>query len=83
MGRALPAVAMAGCSAMADTPEPWRNRADPRNGSAYQVGHTCIEMGCEQPAGTAWSPYWCFEHNVERIERITQQLAEIKQGMAP
>ena len=57
--------------------EPWRNRADPGNGPAYQVGNSCIENGCERPAGTAWSPYWCFEHNVERMERVVRQLTEL------
>jgi hypothetical protein len=33
--------------------------------------------GCDRPAGTLWSPYWCFEHNVERIRRISRQLDEI------
>ncbi len=53
---------------------------DPRhegNGSAYHTGKPCIEDGCDQPAGTAWSPLWCFEHNVERIDRIGSQLKSV------
>jgi len=42
------------------------------NSSRYHTGKPCIEIGCNDPAGTAWSPYWCFKHNLERIDRITQ-----------
>lgn len=44
------------------------------NSSSYHTGKQCIEENCNNPAGTAWSPIWCFEHNVERIRRITKQL---------
>lgn len=50
------------------------------NQPTYHTGKPCIEDGCDRPAGTAWSPHWCFEHNVERIKRITQQFGEIKEG---
>lgn len=43
--------------------------ADPRNGAAHHTGKACVEDGCDEPAGTAWSPHWCFRHNVERIRR--------------
>lgn len=43
---------------------------DPRNGPAYHTGEPCIEAGCNEPAGTAWSPYWCWRHNAERLARI-------------
>lgn len=33
-------------------------------------GHHCIEDGCEEPAGTLWGPYWCPEHDVERLDRV-------------
>jgi hypothetical protein len=47
---------------------------DPRNGPAYHTGEECVEKDCERPAGTAWSPFWCFECNVERMHRISGQL---------
>lgn len=50
---------------------------DPNNSSWYHTGKECIEPGCTNPAGTAWSPYWCFEHNVERIDRISANLDRI------
>ena len=54
---------------------------DPGNSKRYHTGKRCIEPGCNNPAGTAWSPYWCFQHNVERINRISQQLdAMVKEG---
>jgi len=51
------------------------------NSAKYHTGKLCIEAGCNNPAGTAWSPYWCFEHNVKRIKHIGDQLAKIKQSM--
>lgn len=44
------------------------------NSSKYHTGEPCIEEGCERPAGTWWSPYWCFECNVKRMKRISKQL---------
>jgi hypothetical protein len=46
------------------------------NSPKYHTGKLCIE-GCGRPAGTAWSPYWCFECNVARIRRINGQLEQI------
>lgn len=46
----------------------------------YRTGKPCIVAGCTEPAGTAWSPLWCFRHNVERIDRITKSLDEILGG---
>ena len=40
------------------------------NSSRHHTGKRCIERGCDEPAGTAWSPLWCFKHNVERMRRI-------------
>lgn len=40
-------------------------------------GWTCVEHGCEQPAGTYWGPYWCPDHDVERLDRIGAGLADI------
>jgi hypothetical protein len=37
----------------------------------------CADQPCDEVPGTAWSPYWCFAHNVERIDRITRQLDEL------
>jgi len=47
---------------------------NPGNGPAYHTGKPCCEKGCDNPAGTAWSPHWCFECNVKRIRRIDRQL---------
>ena len=46
------------------------------NSTRYHTGETCIEKGCKQPAGTWWSPHWCFEHNVARMRRITAGLED-------
>jgi len=47
------------------------------NSAKYHTGKSCIESGCERPAGTAWSKYYCFPCNVARIDRITRQLETI------
>lgn len=47
------------------------------NAPAYWTGKTCIEKGCENPAGTAWSPLWCQTHNAERMDRIDAGFATI------
>jgi len=44
------------------------------NSEKYHTGKECCETGCARPAGTAWSPYWCFECNIQRINRITRTL---------
>ena len=52
----------------------YSDRNDPGNSPKYHTGKPCIVRGCDRPAGTAWGPYWCFEHNVERIDRVSGQL---------
>lgn len=46
------------------------------NSPQYHTGKKCIE-GCGRPAGTAWSPHWCFECNVKRIKRISKQFEDM------
>jgi hypothetical protein len=48
--------------------------ADPLNSAKYQTGKKCIERGCERPAGTAWSKFWCQPHNAARMARISSTL---------
>lgn len=48
------------------------------NSSKYWTGKPCIEKGCTNPAGTWWSPYWCFPCNVERMDRLDGQFEQIK-----
>lgn len=55
----------------------FEDSSDPGNGLEYHTGKPCIEAGCDRPAGTAWSPYWCFECNVRRIKRISNQFEEL------
>lgn len=45
------------------------------NSPKHHTGKKCVgDMGvvkkCDKPAGTAWSPYWCFECNVIRMDKI-------------
>ena len=50
------------------------------NSSKYHTGKKCCEEGCDKLAGTAWSPYWCVEHNIIRIKRINEQLEGLTNG---
>lgn len=52
----------------------YENRKHEGNSAKYHTGKTCAEKGCEKPAGTFWGPLWCFDHNVERMRRITSAL---------
>lgn len=44
-------------------------------------GRRCIEDGCENAAGTLWGPLWCPEHDVERLDRITASLEDIRTSL--
>ncbi len=44
------------------------------NQSEYYTGQSCAKKGCTNPAGTAWSPYWCFGCNVKRMRRLTRRI---------
>ena len=47
----------------------------PLNGTKYRSGRACVK--CGEPAGTAWSPYYCQPCNAERLRRITASLEQI------
>ena len=48
--------------------------SDPKNSAKFHTGEKCIEKGCDRPAGTAWSPYWCQPCNAKRLHRVSDQL---------
>lgn len=60
--------------------ENYENPDHPLNGPTHWSGLPCIEKGCEEPAGTAWGPYWCFKHNVERLRRIDAGLRAMSES---
>ncbi len=62
-----------------------KNYADPThigNNTGYHTGKACIEDGCNEPAGTLWGPYWCFKHNIKRIDRINKQFNLLEKKLA-
>ena len=63
---------------MSSKPKPTHDPHHPNKGRAHHTGKLCIEKGCTNPAGTAWSPYWCQQHNAERMNRISQSFQELK-----
>ena len=66
---------------MSFTDRPYADPCDKRNAAVYHTGKECITEGCGHPAGTWWSPYWCFKCNTERIDKITAQVEAIKAKM--
>jgi len=55
--------------------EPWEDPTSDGNSKRHRTGKKCIE--CDNPAGTAWSRWWCFECNVKRMRRINASLDSI------
>ena len=47
------------------------------NSPDHHTGRECVVEGCDRPAGTAWSPHWCFACNVVRMKRISQSLSDL------
>lgn len=35
----------------------YRDKEDPGNDKRHNTGKLCVETGCNNPAGTAWSPF--------------------------
>jgi len=58
--------------------EPFEDPNHEGNSAKHHTGKSCIEPGCNAPAGTLWGKYWCFKHNVERIKHIGSQLENIR-----
>jgi hypothetical protein len=50
--------------------ERYEDPGDEANSAIFHSGGPCIERGCERPAGTAWSPFWCQPCNAARMRRI-------------
>lgn len=47
---------------------------DTLNSATYHTGKMCIEKGCNNPAGTHWSEFWCQACNALRLSRISRNL---------
>ena len=63
--------------------KPHQDPTDTRNGPKHQTGKPCIEPGCDQPAGTAWSPFWCQPCNAKRIDSISATLDTAPSRLKP
>ncbi|MFC1567337.1 hypothetical protein ACFL3R_00685 [Thermodesulfobacteriota bacterium] len=62
---------------MSDNLKPYQDPHNEGNSPKHLTGHLCIELGCNNLAGTAWSPHWCFDCNVFRMDKITEQLESL------
>ena len=49
----------------------------PGNASHYHTGKSCVEPQCGEPAGTAWSPFWCHPCNVKRLDGINAFFSDV------
>ena len=47
------------------------------NHPRYRTGKECVTEGCSRPAGTAWSEHFCFECNVDRMQRVDDLLDKV------
>ena len=47
----------------------------------YLTGTACVEVGCNEPAGTPWGPHWCPRHDTERIQRVTRGMERAKDAL--
>lgn len=54
--------------------EPCDDPAHPHNSPKHHTGKKCIEKGCDKPAGTHWSPFWCQACNAKRLKRVSEGL---------
>jgi len=54
--------------------EPYEDPDHKGNSPKFHIGKPCVIPGCAEPAGTLWSPHWCFTHSMERIREINKNL---------
>jgi hypothetical protein len=59
------------------------DREHPGNSASHHTGKPCIEPDCGKPAGTAWSPLWCFDCNCARMRRIDASMRAIADRLKP
>jgi hypothetical protein len=51
------------------------------NSSKYHTGKKCIgweDCNCNNPAGTKWGLYWCFECNVKRMKHLDKRFDDLQ-----
>lgn len=58
--------------------EAWADPEHPGNGPAYHTGRRCQEPSCDDPAGSYWCAYLCFNHNQERMQRLNTRFDAIQ-----
>lgn len=64
-------------AALGAAPPTYRDVLAPENDPSRRSGKPCVESGCDEPAGTAWGPYFCVRHNAARLDRISASLAAL------
>lgn len=61
--------------------KPYEDPNNPNNGPQHHTGKPCVEHGCTNPAGTAWSPFWCQSCNAKRMNRINDQMGLMEEHL--
>ena len=56
--------------------QPYADPMHEGNSERYHTGKRCTEANRKNPAGTMWSPHWCFKHNKDRMARIIASLKD-------
>lgn len=56
---------------------PYEDLQHEGNSESHRTGKPCVERGCGQPAGTAWSPLWCPACNIVRMNRIDASMRSL------
>lgn len=55
--------------------------AHPKCGSGHVCqqpsGRVCIEDGCDAAAGTLWGPFWCPDHDRDRLDGIGASMSAL------
>ena len=60
----------------------YNDREAEGNSDKYKTGNKCLMTGCNNPAGTAWSPFFCVDCNIDRMDKITLQMEDIQRHMS-
>ena len=67
--------------------ERYQDPDDTLNDKKYHTGKRCVwregDLACDNPAGTAWSKFWCQKHNAARMDGIGESLEKIHASMIP
>ena len=59
----------------------YQDPAHPGNSASHHTGKPCFYKKCGRPAGTQWSPMFCFPCNVARMDSLNDSVNLIKENL--